>query len=410
MNYAQSITRAVMLCALTLLTACASADEYNVELTVRFEPQRGLAAVTLDVTQSEHLLRKLDIKAPKKLFKNFKASAGKLERTSERVIWHVPVEGGTLQYTAGLNIPKGDGFDARITEEWALLRLEDLLPPLRATTRTKSSSKFKLSLDGPESWSYETRYGRWQNQPLPIVTPKKGFDRPTGWLIAGELGVRRESISGMNITVAAPAGSRYPRIPTLAFMRWTLPEFVKVFPGLPERILIVSGDESMWRGALSGPNSLFIHQGRPLISENATSTLLHELVHVASRLSAKDGADWIIEGLAEYYSLEILRRSDGLSQARFDAALEDMRDWVRKDKGKLADPSKGVDTAAAVLVFADLATELQADGKNASSLDALVQMLVSPENGRTRVSVAEMKEAASKLLGHESRVLQDIKP
>ena len=43
------------------------------------------------------------------------------------------------------------------------------------------------------------------------------------------------------------------------------------------RLLIVSAGDPMWRGGLSGPSSMFLHSDRPLISENRTSTLLHEL-------------------------------------------------------------------------------------------------------------------------------------
>lgn len=42
------------------------------------------------------------------------------------------------------------------------------------------------------------------------------------------------------------------------------------------------------------------------ISENATSTLFHELSHVITRISAEDRSDWIAEGLAEFYSVELV--------------------------------------------------------------------------------------------------------
>ena len=70
----------------------------------------------------------------------------------------------------------------------------------------------------------------------------------------------------------------------------------------------------MWRGALSAPQSLYVHAERPLLSGNATSTLLHEIVHIGLGLADERGADWIVEGLAEYYSLEVLRRSGTISE------------------------------------------------------------------------------------------------
>jgi hypothetical protein len=63
----------------------------------------------------------------------------------------------------------------------------------------------------------------------------------------------------------------------------------------------------MWRGGLPGPASLYLHADRPLISGNSTSTLLHELVHVAQSYRAAKDEDWIVEGIAEYDTLERLR-------------------------------------------------------------------------------------------------------
>ena len=59
----------------------------------------------------------------------------------------------------------------------------------------------------------------------------------------------------------------------------------------------------MWRGGLSAPQSLFVHSDRPLISENATSTLLHEVMHLALGIRAAEQFDWIVEGLASYFAL-----------------------------------------------------------------------------------------------------------
>ena len=50
---------------------------------------------------------------------------------------------------------------------------------------------------------------------------------------------------------------------------------------------------------MSGPGSLYVHADRPMISENGTSTMLHELVHVAMGVSGSAHDDWLVEGLAE---------------------------------------------------------------------------------------------------------------
>ena len=74
--------------------------------------------------------------------------------------------------------------------------------------------------------------------------------------------------------------------------------------------------------------------------------------------------------MAEYYSLEILRRSRGISQKRYDEAMQRLQRWVKRDKGRLQSPSKGANTARAVLLLRDLDMELKQH--EAGSLDALV--------------------------------------
>jgi hypothetical protein len=74
--------------------------------------------------------------------------------------------------------------------------------------------------------------------------------------------------------------------------------------------------------------------------------------------------------MAEYYSLEILRRSRGISQKRYDEAMKRLQRWVTRDKGHLQSPSKGANTARAVLLLRDLDMELKQN--EAGNLDALV--------------------------------------
>jgi len=94
------------------------------------------------------------------------------------------------------------------------------------------------------------------------------------------------------------------------------------------------------------------------------------------RLYSSDNlTDWIIEGLAEYYSLEILRRSGGLGTQRFAQTLEWLEAWAKKENGRLTSPSSGANTARAVLVFDLIGKELEAN--DAGSLDEVVQQLLA---------------------------------
>ena len=161
--------------------------------------------------------------------------------------------------------------------------------------------------------------------------------------------------------------------------------------------MIVGASDNMWRGGLSGPGSLYVHTDRSLISENGTSTLLHELVHVATSKSPAAGDDWIVEGLAEYYGLEILRRTGGIGERRFVNAMDTLEAWVDRKDGQLANPSTGADTARAVLLFHALAMELAAAG---SSLDVVVKQLFAADTANRETLLHAIEQA----LGRPSKI------
>lgn len=389
------------------LFACYSinvqASDYSILYAASFDPAQKGAVVKIRVEQKRWSLRKLALDLSAKNVSAINAD-GNVSHDGQRLNWEVPRRGGELSYQVKVTSNRSNGYDALITPSWALLRFEDLFPITASRSRVNSTGTAQLILAATKEWSFVTRYGRLTNRPVLIESTNRKLDRPTGWLIAGELGVRRTQTEHHEITVAAPAGSRYRRLPTLSFLRWTLPSFHAAFPTLADSILIVSGDDTMWRGALSGPASLYLHPSRPLISENATSTLLHELVHVATRWRALAGDDWIVEGVAEFYSLEILRRSNGISQLRYEDALAGLRDWVKRDKGRLNHPSKGADTAAAALLFVALDNELKAAGTN--GMDDVIAHLVEPDSGPTTISRDHLVDCIESLIGKPSTVLQ----
>jgi len=386
------------LAMLMVLYACSASAEltYKAEFHAEFFPETGFANARLSIGQSKGQLRQLDFSAPDSQFSKFKGD-GSVKRSGERLIWKVPKKGGELTYRVRIDHKRRGAYDARMTEDWALLRLGDLFPAANARSRGGAVSMSTLTLAGPEGWSFETRYDR-AGYREPVRDDSRSFDRPTGWMVAGKIGVRRDSIGGRSVAVAAPAGQSFHRLDVLAFLRWNLPTLLEIFPGFPESLIVVGAPMDMWRGGLSGPGSLYLHAARPLLSENATSPLLHELVHVATARPPADGDDWIAEGLAEYYGLEILRRTGTISEARFTRAMSWLQGWSDRENGRLSDPSTGPNTARAVLLFRDLNSELQAAD---SSLDAVVgELYAKPEPDRNR-----LRKRVRELLGKNSPAL-----
>jgi predicted metalloprotease with PDZ domain len=294
-------------------------------------------------------------------------------------------------------------FDSLLTKDWAIFRGDKLVPRASVTARRSWRSRATLEFKLPAEWSAVTAYPFDDNERFAIEDSTRRFDRPQGWMLLGKMGKRSQTISGITTTVAAPAGDSARRQDALAFMSWNLPHLVSVFDTFPKRLLIVSADDPMWRGGLSGPASLFIHSDRPLISENRTSTLLHELVHVAMGLDSDGESDWIVEGFAELYSLETLRRSGGINEARYKEAIDDMRRWSRRTPNLFAKDSSGARTARAVIALKAADDEIRRVSGGRASLDDVARALAKD---RGEISLQALQDAAAKAAGQPLKSLQ----
>jgi hypothetical protein len=319
---------------------------------------------------------------------------GTINVANERVVWQPPARGGELQWTIGVQHKRGSRYDAFLGTDWGLFRAEDVVP--RAATRSSRGaySITKLNFSLPNNWSVISEYENQQENML-VTGQGRRFLQPSGWILMGELGVRRELIAGTKVAVAGPKNESVRRMDMLALLNWTLPQLQRVLPHPLLRLTVVSAGKPMWRGGLSAPQSLYIHSDRPLISENGTSTLLHELLHVAMGASSVRGYDWIVEGFAEYYSLQLLVRSGTITEERYAAALEQQRRWS-KSAGKLCtSSSSGPQTARAVIVLEKLDRELIKQSRSRYSLDDVLQKLL--KDGAP-ISLANLREASVELI------------
>jgi hypothetical protein len=227
-----------------------------------------------------------------------------------------------LRYSFRIDHLRDDrGYDSRCTNTWALFRGGDMVPAARVRFTDGARSRTRLQFVLPEGWSVAAPYTRLRGGVYKIEHPHRAFDRPTGWFVLGDLGVTVEEVAGTKVSVAGPVRHGVRRLDMLALMRWSLPELNRIIGTPMDRMLVVSAGDPMWRGGLSGPNSMFVHADRPLISNDATSPILHELVHAAMGAYADDSADWIVEGLAEYYSLQLLMRTGTLDPVRVEEQL-----------------------------------------------------------------------------------------
>lgn len=375
---------------------------YAVNYVVQPHPAQGTLDVALQVSQSQHLLRELRFAQQAQL--SVRRADGELRTENGDVVWQVPESGGTLRWTVAAASRRNDnGYDAWLGENWGLLRAEDIVP--RAATRTlrgafsETSMQFRL----PSGWSVVTAYAETNGKFL-IDKQHRRFAQPDGWIVMGHIGTRRETIAGVRVAVAGPVDHGVRRMDMLALLSWTLPELARVLPELPPRLAVVSAGDPMWRGGLSAPQSLFIHADRPLISENSTSTLLHEVMHSALRIKTRAGYDWIVEGLAEYYSLQLLRRSGGISRSRYEAALRDQADWSKSATKLCRASSTGATTALAVTLFAALDAEIRDATKRKASLDDVLRQLQESGQG---IDVQLLRQSLQQLGVGKSKVLDN---
>ncbi len=380
-----------------------AAKRVDLDYRVRLLPDEDQAEVQLLLEKGE-MVRLLEFNlGDEGYYSDFKADGEWRQETPEQGTW-LPGKGkARLSYRVRISHPRGDGrFDARMTENWALFRGDDLVPPARLDQVDGVKLVSRISFELPEGWkSIETGWPRVGKNRFRVDNPERLFDRPTGWMLAGKLGSRRAKLGETDVTVAAPVGEGVRRMDILTMLTFVWPEIQHVFPRDPEKLLIVGAGDPMWRGGLSGPNSLYMHADRPLVSENGTSSLVHELVHVFSRIQDTDRSDWISEGLAEYYAIELVRRAGGMSEDRYQAVREDLSDWSRKVDSLRTAHSTGPVTARAVLLLQELDKEIRQRSKSRYSLDDVSRGLMRLD----KVSTQDFIDITETLLGGGSKVL-----
>jgi hypothetical protein len=374
----------------------ATRTTFAVDFDVKIVPSEKSAEVVIRLGADAAPVEWLLLRADPMRHQGFEAD-GELTQSSEGWTWHPPKRGGELRFTFSIDHLRSEGsYDSRSAKRWAIFRGDDLVPQIRIRTDPIAHSKSRLRLQLPEGWSAALPYRKNRDGSYQLNDPRSRFDRPAGWFVIGELGAVRERFDNLRLTIAGPAGHGARRMDLLALLRWTMPSIRELFGKLPDRLLVVTAADPMWRGGLSGTKSIYLHADRPLIEDDSTSPMLHELVHTLMRAKAGRGGDWIVEGLAEYYSLELLRRSGTLSQKRYVDALEKL-----KTKAAGADKLrvKSVDSstrARAVLVMREIDEAIRSNTENLASLDDVVQILAGADRA---VVTSQFREACEQVAG-----------
>lgn len=375
---------------LLLWPVVTRAASYQVTYTATLDQDAALAQVEIHL-QGERLPSKLVLHLNPERHLDL-SSEFPLSVEGDEAVWRPGGASASLNYRFVIDATRDNHrYDSRKTRDWAILRSDKLVPPISVTSPPGLEASARLVLRMPVGWSSATPYAKEKGRDhhYSIIDPGRRLPRPKGWLILGQFAARQDMIAGTDVRVAAPAGQGGQLQDTLAFLGWTLPAVKAVFPDFPERLLIVTADDPFWRGGLSGTRSLFMHRDRPLISGNRTSSLIHELVHVGTAIHGGKDADWIVEGIAEYYSANILWRTGGMSDYRYRQTLEWMENWAREADTLFGGRSTGPVTARAAVFMHRLDQALRETSNGQYNIDDVARALAR-QGGR--VSLPMLKD------------------
>ncbi len=179
---------------------------YGADYSITPDISKSGAFVELRIAQREGLLRELHMPFDEKTLSDIDGD-GQISIDNGRVRWVPPADGGRLRWFATINhLRNNHTYDAFIGDTWALFRAEDVIPPTATRTLRGSVSKTRLMFDLPDGWSAVTEYFKRSNV-FYVSDPERRFDRPTGWIVLGQLGVRHETVAGVRVVRHEPAAN-----------------------------------------------------------------------------------------------------------------------------------------------------------------------------------------------------------
>jgi len=255
------------------------------------------------------------------------AGSGTLEPTADGLRW---IPGGPyahLTYRVKLNHLRGRSqrYDSYAAPDWVVTRARDLFPRIavtyEATGGREPRSHAQLIFHLPSGWQSAAPYPEVTANTYRLTPSHAKLDRPRGWVALGKFALHRQDIAGIMVSIAALPGSSLSADAVFRFFGLTLPALKALLQAAPQTVLVVSAPDPMWHGGISAEHSFFMHAKRPLRTPDKTSPFLHEMFHVLQPYQPAADADWIEEGLAEFYSLELQRRAGLIDTAAYARAL-----------------------------------------------------------------------------------------
>ena len=398
--------RHALIAGLLVLSAPVwAAKKVDLDYHVRLLPQSDQAEVRLTLAKGE-VVRSLDFDlGDGSHYSDFKAD-GQWQLTpgkQARGVWRPAADRASLTYRVRISHGRKSGsFDTRMTPTWALMRGDELVPPARLDQQDGIELISRLQFELPDGWkSVETAWPRIGKNKFRIDNPSRLFDRPTGWMLAGHLGSRRTRLGETEVTVASPQGQGMRRMDVLTLLTFVWPQVQAVYPRHPGKLLIVGANDPMWRGSLAARESIYLNTRLPLVSESGSSAVVRELAQVFGRINDEQRSDWISEGFAEYYAIELVRRAGGMSDERYQALQAKLAKDSQKVTTLRGEQLSPAQLSKAVLLMQELDREIRLQTRNKRSLDDVLRGAMH----LGRVDTKEFVQLAESVIGESSKVL-----
>jgi hypothetical protein len=382
-----------------------AAKKVDLDYHVRLLPQSDQAEVRLTLAQGS-AVRSLDFDlGDGSHYSDIKAD-GQWQLTPGkpvRGVWLPSAGKASLTYRVRISHGRKSGsFDTRMTPTWALMRGDDLVPAARLDQQDGIELVSRLEFELPSGWkSVETAWPRIGKNRFRIDNVSRLFDRPTGWMLAGHLGSRRTRLGETEVTVASPRGQGMRRMDVLTLLTFVWPQVQAVFARHPTKLLIVGANDPMWRGSLAAHESIYLNTRLPLVSESGTSAVVRELAQVFGRINDRQRSDWISEGFAEFYAIELVRRAGGMSDERYESLHRKLVKDGQKVTTLRGEQMSPAQVSKAVLLLQELDREIRLQTRNKRSLDDVLR-------GAMRLGSIDTKEfvqLADSVIGESSKVL-----
>lgn len=314
---------------------------------------------------------------PEHRFDNLAASGNFVQTGPEEWTWTPGAIDGEVRYQAPLFKQRGGkGYDSYHGGSWILLRTSDLFPRKTYVTRRPLRGLTRVRFQLPAGWEAVSAM-----QPIGPnyfqARPRFGdLTKPYGWLLIGELAVHRFTIADVAVTIATPRAAQFDPATFAPLLRRSLRRLQHIIGRLPPELTVVIGSDPMWRGGISGEHSLYLNQELAVISKDYTSTIIHELFHVVQGFrKSSTQADWIVEGLAEYYSLRILRDLKIITRNQFRRGIRTFEQQGQWNVDLTKTRSRAAKYNSAPLVFFYLDQLLQTHTQGKKSLATIVTLL-----------------------------------